>query len=159
MGIPNPHVTDFSQPIEAATRTSRFLARIVDALVWFAPLPLLFFPCLGALAALLLWAAILIGQIWMLVTRGQTIGKKALKIYIMKSDGDIPNVGWLLIREFAIPVAVGILRYVGHNDPSVVGQALQGVFSLMWIIDSLFIFGPTRRCLHDYLAGTHVVQV
>lgn len=30
--------------------------------------------------------------------------------------------------------------------------------SLLWLIDVLFIFGPTRRCLHDYLAGTHVVR-
>jgi uncharacterized RDD family membrane protein YckC len=145
--------------VEAASRWSRLAARLLDGLAFLAPLPLLVVPCLGALVALLAWAALLIGQVWLLVTRGQTLGKKAMDIYIMRSDGGLPHVGWLLLREFAIPAAVGILRYAGHQDPSPVGQAFQGLLGFVWLIDALFIFSPTRRCLHDLVAGTHVVKL
>jgi uncharacterized RDD family membrane protein YckC len=145
--------------VEAATRWSRLAARLVDGLICFAPLPLLFFPCIGSLGALLGFAGILAAQVWLLVTRGQTLGKKALDITIIRSDGGVPNVGWLLVREFAIPLAVGIFRYVGHNDPSPAGQVFQFLLGFVWLIDSLFIFSPTRRCLHDLVADTHVVKV
>ena len=39
-----------------------------------------------------------------------------------------------------------------------IGQSFQGLLGFLWLIDSLFIFGPTRRCLHDLVAGTHVVK-
>jgi uncharacterized RDD family membrane protein YckC len=150
---------DPGQAVEAASRMDRFLARLIDVFIWMAPLPLLFIPCLGALAALGLLAAILIGQVWLLVTRGQTLGKKVLGIYIMRGSGELPNVGWLLLREFAIPAAVGILRYGGHRDPTAIGHAFQVFLTFVWVVDALFIFGPTRRCLHDFVAGTHVVKV
>lgn len=159
MSINNPHLTDINHGVEAASRLRRLLARLVDGLVWFAPLPLIFFPCFGGLLALGTLLAILIGQVWLLITRGQTIGKKYLDIYIMRNDGSIPNIGWLFIREFAIPMAVGFLRFMGHRDPSPVGQALQVVLAFFWVIDNAFILGPKRRCLHDYVAGTHVVRV
>jgi uncharacterized RDD family membrane protein YckC len=158
MAFRNPHATGPDQPVVAATRWSRLVARVIDTLVWFAPLPLLVFPCLGAMVALSLLVAIFIGQIWLLVTQGQTIGKKFMKIYIMRDDGDIPSVAWLLAREFAIPVTVALFRYAGHNDPSPIGQAFQFLLCFIWLIDVLFIFGPTRRCLHDFVAGTHVVM-
>ena len=155
----NPHVLDPGQAVEAATRGSRFQARLIDTLIWFAPLPVLIFPCLGAAVALALLVMILVGQVWLLVTQGQTLGKRFTGIYIMRDDGDIPNIGWLLVREFAIPAAVAVFRVAGHNDPSPVGQAFQFVLGFLWVIDGLFIFGPTRRCLHDLVAGTHVVKV
>ena len=149
---------DNSYEVEAATRWSRLLARVIDCLVFLAPIPFLLFPCLGGILAILGWLAILGYQIWLLVARGQTIGKRAMDIYIMRTVGGIPNVAWLLVREFSIPVAVGILRYAGHKDPSPIGQAIQILLGFSWVIDSLFIFTPTRRCLHDYVAGTHVVK-
>lgn len=159
MSLDNPHLDEFTEEVEAATRWSRLAARLVDGLVWFAPLPLLLFPCLGILAAAGAWIAILIGQIWLLVTRGQTLGKRAMDIYIIRTEGGIPNPGWLLVREFSIPAAVGILQYAGRNDPSPIGQVVQFLLLFSGLIDVLFIFGPTRRCLHDYLAGTHVVKI
>jgi len=142
--------------VEAASRLSRLAARFLDGLLLFAPLPLLF---MGVPAMLLGFAVLLIGQIWLLVSRGQTLGKKALDIYIMRSDGGLPHVGWLLLREFAIPAAVGLLRYAGRHDPSPIGQAFQVLLGFVGLIDILFIFSPTRRCLHDLVAGTHVVKL
>lgn len=158
MTLRNPHLDEDPAELEAASRWSRLGARLLDGLVWFAPLPLLFFPCLGALAALAAWGALLVGQVWLLLTRGQTLGKKALGIYIIRTDGGIPHAGWLLVREFAIPAAVAVLRAAGRGDPHPVGQAIQALLLFVGLVDVLFIFGPTRRCLHDLLAGTHVVR-
>ena len=158
MALRNPHMTEPGEAVVAATRLKRFLARLIDAVLWFAPLPLLFFPCLGPVAAVALLVAVFCGQLWLLVTRGQTLGKQYEGIYIMRGDGSIPHVGWLLLREFAIPAAVGLLRWGGHNDPTAVGKAFQFLLGFTWVLDGLFIYGPTRRCLHDYVAGTHVVM-
>lgn len=159
MPLPNPHLDEASQEIEAATRWSRLAARFIDYLVWFAPLAFLVFPCLGPIVLLAGWLGILVGQIWLLVTRAQTIGKKAMGIYIMRTDGAIPHIGWLLVREFAIPILVGLLQYMARVNHDMAGLFFGAVASLFWLADALFIFGPTRRCLHDYLAGTHVVKV
>lgn len=158
MPIENPHLSD-AQEIEAASRWSRLAARLVDGLVWCAPLPFIFFPCLGAIVLLAGLAAILIAQIYLLVTRAQTLGKKALGIYIMRSDGSIPHIGWLLVREFGIPAIALFLQFFGSRDRTASGHLLIVAGSLVYLVDVIFIFGPTRRCLHDFLAGTHVVKV
>lgn len=147
------------QEIEAATRWSRLAARFADYLIWFAPLAFIILPCLGPIALLVGWLGILIAQIWLLVTSAQTIGKKALGIYIMRTDGTIPHIGWLLVREFAIPMLVMLFQYMAKVNHGLAGLFFGGVASLLWLTDTLFIFGPTRRCLHDHLAGTHVVKV
>ncbi len=144
--------------VEAATRWSRLAARFIDYLVWFAPLAFIFFPCLGPIVLLLGWLGILTAQIWLLVTRAQTIGKKAMGIHIMRTDGSIPHIGWLLVREFAIPILVGLLQYMASVHHDLAGLFFGTAGSFLWLVDALFIFGPTRRCLHDYLAGTHVVK-
>jgi uncharacterized RDD family membrane protein YckC len=159
MAFRNPHLMDPGQAVEAASRSSRLWARLIDSIVWFAPLPLLFFSLPGVVALICGFVAILVWQVWLLVTRGQTIGKQFMGIYIMRNDGDIPNFGWIVVREFAIPAAVGIFHYAGHNDPNPIGQVFQTLLYFVWLIDILFIFGRTRRCLHDRVAGTHVVMV
>jgi uncharacterized RDD family membrane protein YckC len=154
----NPHLDLNTVEIEAASRGSRLLARIVDCVIWLAPLPFVFFPCLGPLIILAGLLGILIAQIWLLVTRAQTLGKKVVGIYIMRTDGEIPHIGWLLVREFAIPVIGGFLQYGGSLNHNLMGTVLIVIGASSWLIDALFIFGPTRQCLHDYLAGTHVVK-
>ena len=156
MAISNPHLTHPDQEVAAASRSSRFLARLIDGLAGLAALPFLI---LGWRAMLLALLALLVWQTWLLLSLGQTLGKKLMGIYIMRSDGELPNAGWLFLREFAIPLAVALLRYGGGHDPSPIGQAIQGLLGLAWLIDNLMIFGPTRRCLHDLVAGTHVVRV
>ena len=159
MSPDTPHIDDASPEVEAATRWSRLAARFIDYLIWFAPLAFFFFPCLGPIVILLGWLGILIAQIWLLVTRAQTIGKKAMDIYIMRTDGTIPHIGWLLVREFAIPLLAGLLQYMAQVNHDLAGLFFSVAASLLWLVDTLFIFGPTRRCIHDYLAGTHGVKV
>jgi uncharacterized RDD family membrane protein YckC len=84
--------------------------------------------------------AFCIYQITLLVSEGQTLGKKMMRIRIVNhDDGAVPSAGRLL----------GI-RYVVNS--------LLGNIPLYSIVDILFIFGEERRCLHDHLAGTKVVE-
>lgn len=74
---------------------------------------------------------------------GQTIGKKLLGIKVVRKDGSKAGLG----RIFW-------LRYL-LNSVFMLIPVLGGLYSL---VDSLFIFGSTRRCVHDYLADTIVVR-
>jgi uncharacterized RDD family membrane protein YckC len=79
-------------------------------------------------------------QMVLLSRHGQTLGKRAMNIRIVRSD-DGSNPGF---RR-----AVG-LRFLVNGL-----ICLIPVYSLL---DSLFIFSAERRCLHDHLAGTKVVE-
>ena len=155
----NPHLIDPNQQIEAATRWSRLAARLIDSLIMAAPLPFLLFPFIGPILALGCCLLILVAQLFFLVTQAQSLGKKAMGIYIMRADGSIPNIGWLLVRGFAIPAFAMLLKAAGAMDHTAAGRLLMLVASLVLLGDVLAIFGSTRRCLHDHLAGTHVVKV
>jgi uncharacterized RDD family membrane protein YckC len=83
-------------------------------------------------------------QIYLLVTRGQTIGKKIVGVKIVAYDTG-ENAGFVkavLLRGFVNGLIGGI---------PVVG----GIYAL---VDILFIFRDDRRCIHDLLAGTQVVK-
>lgn len=88
---------------------------------------------------------ILLGiQIYLLTTRGQTMGKKLLAIKIVNFD-DEANPGFVkafLIRAF-VNGLMGAVPFIGS------------VYSL---VDICFIFREDRRCLHDLLANTKVVK-
>jgi uncharacterized RDD family membrane protein YckC len=88
--------------------------------------------------------ALWIVQAYLLVRDGQSIGKKMLGIKVVR-QGDDGRAGFLrlvVVREFLFLVAWFI-----------------PLVSLVYpITDATFIFGPARRCLHDYLAGTKVVK-
>jgi uncharacterized RDD family membrane protein YckC len=85
-------------------------------------------------------------NLYLLATRGQTIGKKLQRIRIVALEGDhhpgLFRVFWL--RSF-INGLIGSIPLFGPIP----------VYSL---IDVLCIFGRERRCIHDYLAQTRVVQ-
>jgi uncharacterized RDD family membrane protein YckC len=100
---------------------------------------------LGAFVAGLGWLAQFGVQLWMLTTRGQSIGKRLLNIRIVLfQDNGAPGFlhAWLL-RNF-VPGIISLVPYLGF------------VFVL---VDALFIFSEQRRCIHDHIAGTKVVKV
>ena len=77
----------------------------------------------------------------LLIKDGQTLGKKALRIRIVKMDtgengGFVPNV---------------LLRLIVNG--------LLGIIPLYGLVDILFIFRGDRPCIHDMIAGTQVVEV
>jgi uncharacterized RDD family membrane protein YckC len=98
---------------------------------------LLVFGLLGALA-LIVWTVIL------LCTRGQTIGKRWMNIRIANYADDA-NPGF---------VKAVLLRNLVSGLPTVIP-----ILGLVYFVtDIAFIFRPDRRCIHDLIAGTHVVQ-
>ncbi|HKB56741.1 MAG TPA: RDD family protein [Lacunisphaera sp.] len=105
------------------------------------PNPALMFGGFGLLGLALV--GLLIFQIYLLTTRGQTIGKKLLGIRIVSFD-DESNPGF--VKAFLLRVFVnGLISAV---------PVLGGIYSL---VDICFIFRDDKRCIHDLIAGTKVV--
>lgn len=82
-------------------------------------------------------------QVRLLYERGQTLGKLALGIRIVRRNGapaGLPRI--LLLRE----AFAGLAPHV-----PVIG-------TLVTLVDSLMIFRADHRCLHDHVADTIVVR-
>lgn len=76
---------------------------------------------------------------WNLVTlTGQTLGKKIMGLRVVQNNGQV----------------VGFLNGVAMREWLRIGLSFIPFFAL---VDVLFIFGGSRRCIHDFLAGTRVV--
>ncbi|HXD35603.1 MAG TPA: RDD family protein [Rhodanobacter sp.] len=101
-------------------------------------------PMMGILwLGLLLLLGVFIVNCVMLHRSGQTIGKRALDIAIVRTDGNrMGLLRYLFIR--VLPVALlGAIPYLGW---------------IVTLVDPLLIFGKDRRCLHDLIADTIVVD-
>jgi uncharacterized RDD family membrane protein YckC len=159
---PRSHVEDVSPadsglPGQLASRGKRFWAAMIDGGIGICVLWLLArFTPLNAWggAAKGLWTPqfapaawgfllFLILQGYLLATRGQTIGKTLFKIRIARPDGSLPSIGRV----------IG-LRYGIQALASVIPAAAQ-IFAL---VDLTLIFRASRRCLHDQIADTVVLQ-
>ena len=90
-----------------------------------------------ALAALIVWNCV-----W-LHRYGQTVGKRALHIRIVRASGEPASLG----RIFA-------LRYL----PMMILGAIPLLGPLVTLTDILLIFRDNRLCLHDHIADTRVVK-
>jgi uncharacterized RDD family membrane protein YckC len=131
---------------QLARRTTRLVGFLIDVAIFAiasavkVPLRIAGFDALGSVVSGLLTAALGGVSIWLLAVRGQTLGKVFLKIAIVDKDSKLPP---------------GFLR------TSVIRQGPQSVLSLRYpllgfvytVIDGLFIWSKTRRCIHDRLAG------
>ena len=91
--------------------------------------------------AALYFLGIMIYNIYLLSTKGQTIGRRAMKIRIV-SFADNSNPGF---------ASVFVMR--------VLVNGLLCIIPLYGLLDILFIFRQDRRCIHDLIAGTHVIKV
>lgn len=136
---------------ETATRNSRFAANLMDNLImvicflpagflddskdWTNPGDMWMLVGLGAFFLVLVFNCIYIAS------NGQTIGKKMTGIRVVRMD-DGEKAGFLRIV---------FLRFV-------VAQGLLGMIPFWNLIDILCIFGEERRCLHDKIAGTKVIN-
>ena len=105
--------------------------------------PLIFtydFSILSFLDFLLSMVVVFLMQGYFLAQFGQTIGKIALNIKIVDHvNHEKPS----LTRLF-------VVREVGMNVLNIV--------PVLALIEYLWIFGPARRCLHDYWSSTLVVR-
>lgn len=89
---------------------------------------------------MLLLVGLSIYNLVLLTTQGQTIGKKMLRIRISNylDDGNPGFIKAVLLRIFV--------------------NGLLGFIPFYGIVDVCFIFGDERRCIHDLIAGTRVVE-
>ncbi len=112
--------------------------------------------------------------IWNLVTmaEGQTPAKKLLKIRVINvATGNPARWGHMFIRQALIPWAMTIFYLVpyyiwlfkGFGKPEG-GGGIIALALCVWIwltvsiIDFVWLFGPHRRRLVDYWAGTMVIN-
>lgn len=98
------------------------------------------------------WLAALVTQVLLLSLRGQSLGKLITGLRIERIDGTRAGFvnAWLL-REAVITVgsmALSLLPFIGPIF-------LRPVY---YLVDWCMIFRADRRCLHDLIAGTRVVQ-
>ena len=82
-------------------------------------------------------------QLVLLHRNGQTFGKKMMNIKIVRNDGSRAGLGRIFWLRMFVPGLIGAIPFVG------------GLFGL---IDPLFIFGEEKRCLHDLIADTIVIN-
>ncbi len=144
--------------VRLATKMNRLGAAIIDGIIGMAlSLPVMFFTGyfqramqggvgLGEMAFVTLYGFVMFFVVhgYLLATRGQTVGKMLAKIQIVDyhSDQILPFAKLIGLRY--IPVwLVSLIPYV----------------NFLGVIDILFIFGRERRCVHDYIAGTKVIDV
>jgi uncharacterized RDD family membrane protein YckC len=155
---------------QLATRGSRLAAALLDAVIFGVPL-LPTYVMLGksmwqhgmrannAVAADMLsmgWYAAVGGLVELVLVvimavmvyrTQQTFGKRIMRIKVARTDGSrasLARIFWL--RNFANGLFSGLAALI-----PVVGR-------LYALIDILFIFGEPRRCVHDYIADTIVIQ-
>lgn len=97
-------------------------------------------------------AAYLILNGYLLVTRGQSIGKALLKIQIVDEQTDklLPFLRVYVYRYlWLMPLMIVVVIIPGSIDDMAV--------NIVSVANALFIFGAAQRCLHDYIAGSKVV--
>lgn len=79
-------------------------------------------------------------QWWLISTRGQSIGKLILGMRIVTDGGRYPGfLQGVVLRNWV--------------------RVLLSTVPFFALFDALFILGNSNRCIHDYIANTHVVDV
>lgn len=142
-----------------ASRGKRLLARIIDALLISIPV-FLVVGLLGGgfdtddgvmslsgsqIAQSLTYTAVyLVYEGYLLTTRGQTVGKMAMRIRVaMLDNGALPagGAGWVRAAVYSLPALVPCLG------------------TLFWLVNVLFCTWdkPYQQCLHDKIGRTVVV--
>lgn len=142
---------DSSSPLAGADR--RVLARVYGLAAMQLPIVL---GTLGALVASsqTVWRIgwVLYGlvgvcwglaSLWLLHSRGQTVGKALAGVRMVRPDGSRASLARLLFRR-ELPIALATAIPFG---------------GLLIGLESLQIFGETRRCAHDRIADTIVIDL
>lgn len=152
---PPPSATD--DGLLLASRWKRFFGALIDGLISMAIIgPMLYFS--GAWANMMETGALdlvgtltwfIIGEVvflavqgYLLFNRQQTIGKWLLNMKIIGMEKDDVPASKLYGMRY-------LLMHVLSQIP---------VLNLVMIVDPLLIFRKNKRCLHDQLAGTQVIE-
>jgi uncharacterized RDD family membrane protein YckC len=141
-----------------ATRVNRLGAAIIDGLIGVAfTMPVMFLTgyferamqndvAITETAMITIFGLVMFFVVhgYLLATRGQTVGKLLVKTRIVDyHSNQILPFGKLIALRY-IPIwVISMIPYV----------------SFLGLVNVLFIFGQDRRCVHDYIAGTKVIDV
>jgi uncharacterized RDD family membrane protein YckC len=138
-------------PSNLAPRTARVAAVFLDILVLTGPLICILStqgvnktPADWSASAIFLWVVGVLGfQVHGLATVGQSLGKRAMGLKVVRLDGAPARAATVVLLRAALPLALAFIPYLGV---------------IFWALNVLFVFGHSRRCLHDLMAGTMVVR-
>lgn len=139
-----------------ATRVSRVFAVIFDGIfgggvVTVATVAGSQVSSVAGVVALFLSALLMAGgQTALVVRTGQTLGKQFMGVRVERTNGDPAGFLHGVFLRYTVPAMTfgAIAQTFGS-----------GADTLAALIDVLFIFGATRRCVHDLIADTRVVEV
>ncbi len=129
--------------LELASRGQRFGAFLVDLVISIAVSTVGFMigsaigdlgPTLNTVFGIVLWIIVVV----MVATRGQSPGKIAIGIKIVKTDGTSVGVGTALLREVIGKIVSTIIIFLGY----------------IWIL-----FDSKNQGWHDKISDTIVVKV
>ncbi|MCG7499648.1 RDD family protein [Vibrio sp. Of7-15] len=150
---------DHTSKYKLASRWSRFWAGVIDFIVFITfIIPIFFYTDVGermtssgqvspmetALFVVYSWLTYLLCNGYLLHKKGQTIGKNVFEIAIVDLDERLLGLPKLLVKRSLPMVILGYIPFIG---------------SFMSLINILFIFRKDKRCLHDLIAGTKVIDV
>jgi uncharacterized RDD family membrane protein YckC len=149
MGYSAPHYRD-----RLASRGKRFAGALVDGLFYMLGAAPGFVVMIATIDGndelstlgifVMLGGMLIVGIVnWVMITNtGQSIAKRMLGMQIIKVDsGELPGFVHGVVLRSWVPVAI---------------NQFCNLFSL---VDALWIFGEERRCLHDLIAQTVVIDV
>lgn len=90
------------------------------------------------------WLGILIAQAIYLTKRGQSLGKMIVGVKIVRvSDESLPGFVKVFVLRLFVPGLLTGIPYLGVA---------------LWLADLLCIFRDDRRCIHDLIAETKVID-
>jgi uncharacterized RDD family membrane protein YckC len=116
----------------------RFIAVIIDILVLLIPNLIFYVVIEGVLSNFLSFLLGLGYAVYFWSSTGQTIGKKAMKLKVVKADG-----GAILQPGEAV------LRYIGT-----IISGIPFALGYLWVI-----WDPKHEAWHDKIAGTKVIKI
>ena len=155
---PQSEIEATAEHLELASRGARLGASLIDSVIMMLfILPIIYFTggfspsaieSNQSIATQITLGLVSIAIFFMLnfkllKSNGQTIGKKLLGTKIVDMEGNLPTFKDHLWKRYLV--------YLGASMVPVVGN----LFSL---VNSLFIFGKAKRCVHDYAGNTQVVK-
>lgn len=141
--------------VELARRLTRLVARILDILIFFVMILLLAVP-FGlpeddSLGLSLAWTIVgLVYEVSLVATKGQTLGKMAMKIKIIRAgDGQIPGWNDSTVR-WLVPAIPGLIALAPSLE-------LVGLLSLLVYLS--LVWDKVRQGWHDKAAKTLVIKI
>lgn len=100
---------------------------------------------IGVFVSVAIVLGVIVYQAVSLSSTGQTIGKRLMQLRVVNfSDASNPGFVKAVLMRWWLPSLIYPIPYLGWT---------------LWLADGLFSLKKYRRCIHDLMAGTKVVQL